>query len=225
LARDLKAQGKKVAISTTTFIFYPEKNQVDRFFVEEDQEKLLMRLGQNTWNHEMIGFGKRVTLGHKVKGIHGESMDEVYQGQYFDYMLVEADGAKRKPLKAPAAHEPVIPSLTTMVIVVIGMDACGALLNEENVHRPHMVSKITQIPIGKALTSDGIATLVTDNRGSMKDIPLQSRIFLLINKVNCQERYGLAQEIAYKVRQKEKRTIEKILLCDMLAKQQILKIY
>ena len=42
-----------------------------------------------------------------------------------DYVLVEADGAKRLPLKAPAAHEPVIPKETELVIAVAGLDGIG----------------------------------------------------------------------------------------------------
>ena len=42
-----------------------------------------------------------------------------------DYVLVEADGAKRFPLKAPAAHEPVIPDETRLVIAVAGLSGVG----------------------------------------------------------------------------------------------------
>ncbi|WZL73844.1 selenium cofactor biosynthesis protein YqeC [Clostridiaceae bacterium 35-E11] len=226
LARSLREQEKTVAVSTTTFIFYPEKNQVNRFFIEGDQEKLQRILSQQRHSNEIIGFGKHIVpLGYKVKGIDGKEMDQIYMAKYFDYMIVEADGAKRKPLKAPAAYEPVIPTLSTIVLVVIGIDACGALLNEENVHRSHIVSRITQIPVGNVLTSDAIATLVTDPDGCMKGIPLGTRIFLLINKVNGQESYRWAKQIACKVRKKDKGSIEKILLCDMLGEEQVLAIY
>ncbi len=40
--------------------------------------------------------------------------------QRFDYVLAEADGSKRLPLKAHAAWEPVIPAAATNVVWVVG---------------------------------------------------------------------------------------------------------
>ena len=45
--------------------------------------------------------------------------------QLADFVLVEADGAKRLPLKAHASHEPVIPEEAQRVIMVIGIDGVG----------------------------------------------------------------------------------------------------
>src|SRR5258708_10111410 len=38
-------------------------------------------------------------------------------------LLIEADGARQKPLKAPAAHEPSIPEFVDSVVVVAGLSA------------------------------------------------------------------------------------------------------
>ena len=42
-----------------------------------------------------------------------------------DYVLVEADGSRGLPLKAPASHEPVIRSETDGVLGCIGLSAIG----------------------------------------------------------------------------------------------------
>ena len=42
-------------------------------------------------------------------------------------LLIEADGARQQPLKAPAAHEPPIPDFVNMVIVVAGLGGLGRL--------------------------------------------------------------------------------------------------
>ena len=42
-----------------------------------------------------------------------------------DYALIEADGARRLPLKAPAAHEPAIPEGARLVVAVAGIDGAG----------------------------------------------------------------------------------------------------
>ena len=42
-----------------------------------------------------------------------------------DYVLVEADGSRRLPLKAHAPHEPVIPANAQRVVLVVGADGFG----------------------------------------------------------------------------------------------------
>ena len=50
------------------------------------------------------------------------------------YVLVEADGAKHLPLKAHAAHEPVVPPEANQTILVVGASGFGRPMRE-SVHR------------------------------------------------------------------------------------------
>lgn len=54
-----------------------------------------------------------------------------------DFVLVEADGSRRRPLKAHALHEPVIPSCTRQVICVVGLSGLHRPVSEV-VHRPEL---------------------------------------------------------------------------------------
>lgn len=59
-----------------------------------------------------------------------------------DYVLVEADGSKRLPLKAHAAWEPVIPARAARTILVVG--AAGFMRPiAEVVHRPELFCHLT----------------------------------------------------------------------------------
>ena len=57
--------------------------------------------------------------------------------QRFDYVLAEADGSKRLPLKAHAAWEPVIPAATANVVWVVGASELGKPVAEV-AHRPEL---------------------------------------------------------------------------------------
>lgn len=57
--------------------------------------------------------------------------------QRFDYVLAEADGSKRLPLKAHAAWEPVIPAATANVVLLVGASGLGKPVTEV-VHRPEL---------------------------------------------------------------------------------------
>ncbi len=54
-----------------------------------------------------------------------------------DYVLVEADGSKRLPLKAHASHEPVIPENARRTVCVVGASGFGKPV-EQVVHRPEL---------------------------------------------------------------------------------------
>lgn len=55
-----------------------------------------------------------------------------------DRVLVEADGARRLPHKAHAAHEPVVPAESSQTIQVVGASGFGGRVGEV-VHRPELM--------------------------------------------------------------------------------------
>ena len=67
-----------------------------------------------------------------------ESLDQL--AQRFDYVLAEADGSKRLPLKAHASWEPVVPVGTANVVWVVGASGLGKPVSEA-VHRPELFCK------------------------------------------------------------------------------------
>jgi len=49
-------------------------------------------------------------------------------------LIVEADGSRMLPAKAPAEYEPPVPSSTTLLVAVAGMDSVGPQIEEDRVH-------------------------------------------------------------------------------------------
>ncbi|MBM6676352.1 putative selenium-dependent hydroxylase accessory protein YqeC [Olsenella uli] len=58
-----------------------------------------------------------------------------------DYVLVEADGARRLPLKAHAAWEPVIPACSGRTVLVLGASGLDRPVREA-VHRPELFCEL-----------------------------------------------------------------------------------
>lgn len=100
-----------------------------------------------------------------------------------DYVLVEADGAARRPLKAHAAHEPVIPQNANQVICVVGASGIGAPV-EEAVHRPAV---FTALSGQTAAAPEAIAAVLNKEN-------LHARV--LINQTDTPERLAAAKELA-----------------------------
>ena len=78
-------------------------------------------------------------VGEKAEGIPVDVPGRLLSRTDVDYVLVEADGSRMRPCKAPAKHEPVIPPQTTLVVPVVGIDALGGRLADV-AHRPELVS-------------------------------------------------------------------------------------
>ena len=113
---ELTAVGKKVPVSTTTRITY----RPDRPFAEDGD---IISIKHNLEEH---GYTIAAALDRekcKISALSEEKMKEITA--LADVILIEADGAKRYPLKVPASWEPVIWGQTDLVIAVAGLDPVG----------------------------------------------------------------------------------------------------
>ena len=97
-------------------------------------------------------------------------------------LLVEADGSRRLPLKAPAPHEPVIPEWVNTVVVVAGLSGLGKLLDPAWVHRPEIFAHLSGLELNAPVTSDGLINVLTHPQGGLKDIPYGARRVALLNQ-------------------------------------------
>lgn len=79
--------------------------------------------------------------------------------RFADYVLVEADGSRQLPLKAHAAHEPVIPKEANTVLVLIGVDGLGKPISNV-AHRPELYAKICGTTPDAVVTEEMIAKVV-----------------------------------------------------------------
>ena len=87
------------------------------------------------------------------------------------FVLVEADGAKHRSIKAPGDHEPVVPPSTGAVIGVVGLDCLGRPMDGATVHRPERFHAVTGCPMGAPIRLAHIATLVRAPEGLFKGAP------------------------------------------------------
>lgn len=137
LAREIAEAGGKVILTTTTKIFPPEGIPVvinpDFSEAKEQLEKILSY-------HPVVCLGSALLPQGKLDGIAPEFLEQLFKQKVASYILVEADGAARRPIKGYASHEPVIPPGSGIIIPVIGSDALGAKMDEKTVHRPEFFS-------------------------------------------------------------------------------------
>ena len=194
LARELVADGWRVLTTTTTMIAPPRP---------EDGSFLVLAPGQRQACRQVelaLREQKHVTLAtehlveqNKLRGVPPEWIPVL--GSLVDAVLVEADGAKMRPFKAPAAHEPVMPAGASLLVPVAGIDAIGKPLGPQTTHRPEVVSALTGLALGAKITPQVVAQVLTHPDGGLKGFSGE-RVIPLINKVASTEELALARQIA-----------------------------
>ncbi len=102
-------------------------------------------------------------------------------------LLIEADGSRQRPLKAPADHEPVIPECVDMVVVVAGLTGLGKPITEEFVHRPKFFALLSGLKIGEVISLKAVFRVLAHSAGGLKNIPLQARRIVLLNQADTPE--------------------------------------
>lgn len=116
--------------------------------------------------------------GDKVLGVAPAVVDRWHEAGV-DHILVEADGARQRYLKAPRPGEPVIASSTTLVVVVAGLAALGRPIAEV-AHRPERVAELVGCAVGDPVSPEMVATVVSHPDGGLKEAPADARVVVAL---------------------------------------------
>ncbi|HET9587715.1 MAG TPA: selenium cofactor biosynthesis protein YqeC [Anaerolineales bacterium] len=111
-------------------------------------------------------------------------------------LLVEADGARQKPLKAWAEHEPPVPPFAELVIQVAGLKAVGRLLNAEHVHRPEIFSRLSGLNMDEPVTAQSLVRVLVHPEGGLKNIPAGARRVVLLNQADTAESQAMGRALS-----------------------------
>ncbi|WP_025437065.1 selenium cofactor biosynthesis protein YqeC [Peptoclostridium acidaminophilum] len=191
LAKELKAAGKRVLITTTTAIYVPGGRSIDRLLLGKSSFKEYIFLSSPT---DGITAAAKFSDGVKLKGFEPGLIDSIRDLGIFDFILVEADGSRGAPIKAPGEHEPVIPMATDRVIGVIGLDCMGKKIYSQHVHRSEPFCKITGCAAGDYVSPWMVARLIESEKGLFKGAPKGSKKYVFLNKAEGEHRRNAALE-------------------------------
>ena len=102
-----------------------------------------------------------------------------------DYVLLEADGSKGKPLKAHLQHEPVIPKETSLVIEVVGSDGFNKKISSV-CHRYERFCELCKSKPDDVVTPERLASVLQAE--SLSDV-------IFVNKVEDDQSMLFAEEL------------------------------
>ncbi len=204
LAGELAARGARVLATTTTRIRDPreEGRKIDCFLeipaaaVSGSNEAAVLGVRAGRGSVTVLCAGVE---GGKLVGIDPGIFPALAASGRWDAILVEADGAKMRPVKAPAPYEPVWPVGVTEALGVIGLDCLDRPLDDRIAHRQEILGPLVGLAPGETLEPGHLVRLARHPEGLFRGAPAGARRILILNKADLRpdlDPEALAERIA-----------------------------
>ncbi len=186
LGMELLARGEPVACCATTMTLLPAPDPRIRVVFANREDAIAairaaLDAGQLPWVagepsaqrdpacRARDGVAQPIALTDaKIAGATPAEIDRIHAALPDLTLVVEADGARHRWLKAPAEYEPQLPASTTVLSPLAHLGVLGKPLTEQFVHRPERVARILGVPLGTTLTPEMIARVMTHAEGGLK---------------------------------------------------------
>ena len=195
LAKELRDEGGKVLVTTTTKILKPTKPHVDRLFLVEDVDAFpaeTLKIKAPV----IIAAGYGVDEDDKLIGLPPAWLDKLEKSGQFDQILVEADAAASRLFKVPSEIEPVVPVTSHVVIWIMAIKVIGKLLEPSVVHRAERAASLLGVAPGTPLTVEHILQLIRHPEGCLKGVPAASRKVALLSQADSPEEIQKAKDLS-----------------------------
>lgn len=186
-----------VLVTASTHLAVSQLAQADRHFKILSSEDLLVP-GDQLFDGVVLVTGPDDGAGRTL-GLSEDLLDMLHYlaAARGVPLLVEADGSRRLPLKAPAEHEPAIPAFANLVVVVVGLSGLGKPLDQASVHRPERFAALSELEMGARVDPAAILQILLHPQGGLKNIPAQARRVVLLNQADAPEQVRVAGEMAW----------------------------
>ncbi len=183
LAHEAWAAGQTVVITTSTHIMPHPRICLTGDVTQQSLRALVER--------ERIVTVGRFERPDKLSGVG--VLEEIKTCA--DVVLMEADGARQRPLKVPREGEPVLPPGVDAVIGVAGMDCVGMTLRD-GCHRLELVCEMLEKEPWDLITTQDVVKILCSEWGTKKGVTEAMAYRCVLNKADTPARRTAAQEIA-----------------------------
>jgi probable selenium-dependent hydroxylase accessory protein YqeC len=222
LAGELLKAGQKVITTTTTKIRRQEATRAPCEVSALSDPAWHQKVKQGLKIHGHVFMARRPLDSGKVEGISPELADRLYLYPIADHIIVEADGAAGKPVKAPAKYEPVVPSKATLVIAMLGLEAMEKPFDERIVFRPSLFEKLTGLGRGETITGDCLIKIFESPEGLYKGAPVSARRIAFLNKADLLTDNQIAKDLAVRILLSRAASVDRVVIGSIAKKEYLL---
>ena len=222
LAGEVVESGERVIATTTTHIFAAQIALAPAHVAAAEATQASVAAALASHGHVLV-IGATDAGSGRAGGVAVELFSRLRAWFPGVCIVNEADGSRMRAFKAPAAHEPVIPVETTLVVPVVGADVLGKTLDDANVHRPELVSALSGAAPGATITPEIVARVLAHPDGGRKGVPAGARVSVMINKVENLPDRAPAREIAERLLRE--RSVHSVLLTAVRREKPVLEVW
>jgi probable selenium-dependent hydroxylase accessory protein YqeC len=220
LAGELRILQRRVITTTTTKIFPPLSEQSPRLLLGGPE--VFPSLGEDLIHYGHITWAAGRNAENKLLGGSLPDLTHLWDRAGADFLIVEADGSARRPIKAPNQNEPVVPLESTCFISVFGLSALGQPLNSNWAFRPEIITRLTGIQAGNPITSEGLTNLAAHPLGGLKGRRPGMRTMVFLNQMDTQPDAGPLRHLAESILSKGQGQIERVILGQLKPKIRVI---
>ena len=220
LAGELRILNRRVITTTTTKIFPPLPEQSPRLLLGGPE--IFPSIGEDLIHYGHITWAAGRGAENKLLGNSLADLSHLWAGNWADYLIVEADGSARRPIKAPNQNEPVVPPESTCFISVFGLSALGQPLNSNWAFRPEIITRLTGIQAGNPISSEGLANLATHPLGGLKGRRAGMRTMVFLNQMDSPFDAHALRHLAESILSKGQGQIERVILGQLKPKIRVI---
>jgi probable selenium-dependent hydroxylase accessory protein YqeC len=173
LCEELK-KNSRIIFTTTTKIFSPKPEEMYKICIGNDfLHKKITENGAYIAGREENKEGKLLPF----------TLDETDSlKEKGDYLIIEGDGSKMKPLKGWSETEPVFVKRTDKTVGIISIRSLGLKINEENIHRIKIFLEISGAEENETVTKKHLINIINSKNGLFKNA--KGEKILLINQAD-----------------------------------------
>ena len=210
MGKELAGDGYSVIMTTSTKIGVFQEDLpeglccIGKPIYDEEQKKCRSRLDTEQKNKRKADrrlikeeiydsrsfYPDGITQFHKL----GSLEDPDRLKDQCDYLLIEADGSRGLPIKAPLAHEPVITPESDLVIALAGLEAVGQPIFRVG-HRVERICEVLKKKKEELLTPGDLALLLLSGEGLRKNVG-NRRYAVVLNQADDERKIRYGREIA-----------------------------
>lgn len=197
---------------TTTVFLAPFPASLDAHKIIAPPDSLADAVINAAQHHRVVAFAHESAKKARYGGLEPNELWNIQQKAKFDLLLVKADGARMRAIKAPSADEPVLPPRVDILLYLVSSRALGARLDEDIAHRVDRIEAVTGARRGEHLTAEHVGRLLSADDGALKGAG-DSRVIPIINLYEGSENLAQAQRAARHALANASRFDEVILAC------------
>jgi molybdenum cofactor cytidylyltransferase len=182
LGYELAEAGWRVTATTTTHI---SRDQLELVPHAMTLAKGAISLSSALGEHRFVFLYDDIR-SDRVYGPSSDYISHLLDSVDSDVLLIEADGARGLPLKAPYDHEPVIPPETSLVVPIASLSVLGQELDEDHVYNAQAIIERYGFLEGTRVKSPWVAQVLRDEELGLRGVPNRARVIALLNQVPSQ---------------------------------------